>query len=139
MRLERWVLLAAVIGSLVATGCQTDNLFYKRPDVEGMFAKITPGMSKAEVIEVLGPHAYKIQDREMWYVYDDPETPVRLRFVLDDKDIVVEKYYEPKREVLEKYEKKLGEPSSVKPLEGEEGRTYPGGPLPKFEKKPGEL
>jgi hypothetical protein len=57
--------------------------------------------------------------------------------VLDDKDLVVEKYYEPKREVLEKYEKKLGEPPSVKPLEGEESRTYPGGPLPQFEKRPG--
>jgi len=138
MRLNRWVWLTVAIGSLVATGCNRDGTFYKRPDVEGLFAKITPGMSKAEVIEVLGPNAYKIQDREMWYIYDDPEKPVRLRFVLDDQDLVVEKYYEPKREVLENYEKKLGEPSSVKPLEGEEGRTYPGGPLPKFEKKPGE-
>jgi hypothetical protein len=138
MRLNRWVWLTVVIGSLVGTGCNHDGTFYKRPDIEGLFAKITPGMSKAEVIEILGPNAYKIQDREMWYIYDDPEKPVRLRFVLDDQDIVVEKYYEPKREVLEKYEKQLGEPSSVKPLEGEEERTYPGGPLPKFEKKPGE-
>lgn len=139
MRLTRWVLLTVAIGSLLATGCKTDNIFYKRPDIEGMFAKITPGMSKAEAIQILGSNPYKIQDREMWYVYDDPEKPVRLRFVLDDQDLVVEKYYEPKREVLENYEKKLGEPSSVKPLEGEEGRTYPGGPLPKFEKKLGEL
>ena len=138
MRLNRWAWLTVAIASLVVIGCNHDYTFYKRPDIEGMFAKITPGMSKVEVIEILGPNSYKIQDREMWYVYDDPEKPVRLRFVLDDQDLVVEKYYETKREVLEKYEKKLGEPSSVKPLEGEEGRTYPGGPLPKFEKKPGE-
>jgi hypothetical protein len=31
---------------------------------------------------------------------------------------------------------KQGQPPSVKPLPGEEKRTYPGGPLERFEKKP---
>ena len=137
MRMNRWVLLTAVIGGLLATGCKTDNIFYKRPPIEEMFAEVTPGMSQSEVFKILGAPTI-IQASEMFYIYDDPPKPVRLRIVLDDKGVVLEKFYEPKADLARKYELKQGQPPTVKPLEGEEGRTYPGGPLPRFEKAPKE-
>jgi hypothetical protein len=131
MRCSMWAMGLVLAAGLVLGGC-----YYKRPDIESNFGKIQLDMTKAQVVKLLGEPT-KIDSGEMYYIYDDPTNPVRLRIVLDENDVVVEKYYETKRELAEKAEM-AGKAPSVKPLPGEEKRIYPGGPLERFEKKPVE-
>jgi outer membrane protein assembly factor BamE (lipoprotein component of BamABCDE complex) len=132
MRRSVWAVCLVLVAGVVLGGC-----YYKRPDIEGNFGKVQIDMTKAQVVALLGEPT-KIDSSEMYYIYDDPKDPVRLRFVLDENDLVVEKYYETKRELAKKVEVPGGQLPSVKPLPGEEPRTYPGGPLDRFEKKPVE-
>ena len=132
MRINQLCLAAGLLGMVVAAGC-----WYQRPDLEEMFEEIEVGMEKDEVIEELGqPTA--VLESEMFYLYDDPDKPVRFRFVLDEKALVIEKYYETKEELAKRAEEVKGEIPPVEPLPGEEGRTYPGGPLKRFDKPPGK-
>ena len=133
MRANWCVLVALAFGSLLVAGC-----WYKRPELEEMYADVGVGVSKDEVVEVLGQPTAIIES-EMFYLYDDPVDPVRFRFVLDDKGMVVEKYYETKKDLAKKAEETKGEIPPVERLPGEEepGRPYPGGPLKRFETIPG--
>jgi hypothetical protein len=134
MRRSLWVLGGLAVALLAATGCQNKNLFYKRPDIEGLYAKVTVDMTRADVIKICGEPTV-IRDSEMFYIYDDPTRPVRLRFVLDDQDVVVEKYYESKQELAKRAEVMRGQAPTTKPITpGEEPRSYPGGPLDRFNK-----
>jgi len=132
MRRNLWILGSLVVLGMAVGGC---SLFYHRNAVEEQFAEVVTGMDKADVLKILGrPTA--IHEHEIWYIYDDPDKPVRLRFVLDDKDIVVEKIYETKAELAKRAEEVEGAvPMNVTPLPGEENRSYPGGPLPEFEER----
>jgi hypothetical protein len=149
MRANRYVLAVLAAASLAATGC-----WYQRPELDDMYADVEIGMSKAEVIEALGqptavlgdtgagdaPGAVAPEDaNEMFYLYDDPLEPVRFRFVLNDKGVVIEKYYETKKELAKRAEETKGQVPPVEPLPGEEepGRRYPGGALKRFETIPG--
>jgi hypothetical protein len=132
MRMTRWIVLALLLAGLALTGC-----YYKRPDVEGMFAATSVGMTKDEVIEALKHPPTVVEDNQLLYLYDDPLNPVRLRYVLNEQDVVVEKYLETKQELAKKAQEQAASEQPIKPLAGEETRTYPGGPLPRFEKKPG--
>jgi hypothetical protein len=133
MRLHVWIVGLAVVACLAPVGCKA----YVRTDVEGLFAKVQPGMTRAEVIGILGEPS-RMQATEMFFIYDDPPNPARLRIVLNDQDIVIAKYYESRRELAKKAEEVLGQPPTVKPLPGDEKAAYPGAPLERFAKKPGE-
>jgi hypothetical protein len=126
------------VGLLLALGLAVGGccLFYHRPKIEKKFAQVVTGMDKREVMKILGRRPTTVFENELWYLYDDPDKPVRLRFVLDPNDIVVEKYYETKAELAKRAKVVEGAvPMKVEPLPGEEGRSYPGGPLPEFEGK----
>jgi outer membrane protein assembly factor BamE (lipoprotein component of BamABCDE complex) len=130
MHIHRWVAGILVAGCLAAAGC-----YYKAPNTEHLLAKVAIGMTKDEVIEVLGqPTA--ILESEMFYIYDDPRNPVRLRFVLNDRGVVVAKYYESKNELAARAEEAQAEAAKAgRPPPGAEQPPYPGGPMPRFEKK----
>jgi len=134
MRVNCFVATLLAASCLVAAGC-----WYQRPDLEEMYGKVDVGMTKDKVVEVLGQPTTFVEN-DMFYLYDDPLDPIRFRFVLDDKDVVVEKYYEPKKELARKAEETKGEVPPVErlPGEAEPGRSFPGGPLKRFEKPPGE-
>jgi hypothetical protein len=132
MSIARLILPALIVAGLATSGC-----YYKRPDIEGKFASTEVGMSKEEVIQVIGHQPTFVDGNEMFFNYDDPTRAVRLRYVLNDQNVVVEKYLELKQELVKKAEEMAAQGQPIKPLPGEENRTYPGGPLPRFEKKPG--
>jgi hypothetical protein len=149
MRMNRYVLAAMAVWSLAATGC-----WYQRPDLEEMYADIKVGMTKEDVIEhlgqptaVFGDTIYSDPDdpstlqsvNEMFYLYDDPLDPVRFRFVLNDEGSVIEKYYEPKKELARRAEETKGKVPPLERLPGEEDpdRKYPGAPLKRFATTPG--
>jgi outer membrane protein assembly factor BamE (lipoprotein component of BamABCDE complex) len=130
MRTDRLLMIILALGLLAAAGC-----WYHPPDCENWYKRISLGMTKAEVIKSLGEPTV-ILESEMFYIYDDPKNPVRFRFVLNDQDVVVAKYYESKKELAKKTEQTKGEESTAvapPPPPGEP--KYPGGPLPQFEKK----
>ena len=129
MRANRWLVGILLVGGLVAAGC-----FYHRANIERWYAKTAVGMTKVQIIKVLGPPT-NILENEMFYLYDDPKNPVRLRYVLDDKDVVVAKYYETKKDLARKAEETMGQVPP--PTPGEETGTYPGAPLERFQKKSG--
>jgi len=145
MRRYGWVLVTVALGSLLAAGC-----WYERPGLEEMFAEIEIGMTKDEVVEQLGQPTYVLGDtiladpndptteqqvNELFYLFDDPDDPVRFRLVLDENDMVLHKFYETKVELAKKAEAVKGEVPPVQLVPGEEERTYPGGPLERFEEK----
>lgn len=128
MRSKAWIFGWLVVGSLLGTGC-----YYERPDFDEMYADVVTGMDEDDVVEVLGKPTVIIEN-EMMYLYDDPDEPVRMRFVLDEERIVIEKYMETKAELAKKAEETKGKYPPLEPMPGEEERTYPGGPLERFEK-----
>lgn len=134
MRVNRLLGLALAASSALMVGC-----WYQRPNIEDMYGKVEVGMTKDEVIDTLGQPTTVIEN-DMFYLYDDPLDPVRLRFVLDEKAVVIEKYYEPKKDLARKAEETKGEIPPVEPLptETEPGRPYVGGPLERFDKPPGQ-
>jgi outer membrane protein assembly factor BamE (lipoprotein component of BamABCDE complex) len=121
---------AAAVAAAWAAGCQ-----YQKPPLEEWYGEVVTGMDRGDVIEILGEPTAVIEG-EMFYIYDDPDDPARFRFVLNEEDIVVEKYLEWKEDLYRKAEETMGEapPEPRLPAETEE-TTYPGGPLPKFETK----
>jgi hypothetical protein len=125
------ILLLAAAG-FTSTGC-----WYQRPPVEDFYEDVKIGWEKQEVVEKLGRPTVTLEN-EMMYLYDDPDNPVRLRFVLDDQDVVIEKYMETKEELQKRMEEAEKEIPPVQLAPGEEERTYPGGPVDRFEKQPGE-
>jgi hypothetical protein len=137
MRRNLWkVGLLATLGLAIGGCC----LFYHRPNIERKFSEVVTGMDKREVMKILG-RPTTVFENELWYLYDDPTQPVRLRFVLDSNEAVAQKYYETKAELAKRAKVVEGTvPIKVEPLPGEEGRSYPGGPLPEFEgkKQPGK-
>jgi outer membrane protein assembly factor BamE (lipoprotein component of BamABCDE complex) len=140
-RMRRHIWLIGVLGAMgLAAGCSgghnimTWNPFYKRPDVEPKFAKVMTGMEKDEVVKILGKPTSTV-GHELWYIYDDPNDPVRLRFVLDDSGAVAEKYYETKVSLQEKMKLAAEGRAAPEPTPGEEPRQYPGGPMKQFQTK----
>jgi len=131
MRIGQWIAVAMAVAGMAVAGC-----YYKRPNIERMFAGTTVGMTRDEVVRVFGRPTTML-DNEMLYLYDDPLNPVRLRYVLDEQGVVVEKFLETKTELAKRAEEELAQQPPVRPMPGEEKRTYPGGPLPRFERKPG--
>ncbi|MCX5671692.1 MAG: hypothetical protein NTU94_10280 [Planctomycetota bacterium] len=131
MHITRWIVAVVALAGLVAAGC-----WYQQPKLDEMYGKTSVGMSRDDVIKVLGQPS-GVLGNELFYLYDDPEAPARFRFVLNEKGFVVEKYLETKKELAKKAEETMGVVPPVERLPGEEGRTYPGGPLPRFETKPG--
>ena len=139
MRRMTWVLGLAVVG-LIAAGCAKDsiftkNFFYQRPDIEGWYAKVKPGWTEGQVVTLLGKPT-TVVEHEMFYIYDDPDHPVRLRFVLNDQYEVTQKFYETKEELAKKAAEAATQ--TAPPKTGEKGETYPGAPLPRFVKPEGE-
>jgi len=130
MRRVHWAIGCLAIVSLAATaGC-----WYQRPNLEDKYEDIEVGMTKEKVIKKLGqPTA--ILENEMFYVYDDPLEPARFRFVLNEKEEVVQKFYETKKELAKKAEEVEGTVPPMQVMPGEEGREYPGGPLDRFQKQ----
>ena len=82
------------------------------PGYAGKYKKIELGMTKEEVVKKLGDPTV-ILEGEMFYIYDDPKNPVRFRFVLNDQDTVVAKYYESKKDLAKKTEQTKGEESTA--------------------------
>jgi hypothetical protein len=132
MRMTRWIVLALLVAGPTLTGC-----YYTRPDIEGKFADTTVGMTKDEVIKALKHPPSRTEGNQIMFLYDDPLNSVRLRYVLNDQDVVVEKFLETKQELAKKAEELAAKEQATKAAPGEENRSYPGGPLPRFEKKPG--
>jgi outer membrane protein assembly factor BamE (lipoprotein component of BamABCDE complex) len=105
--------------------------------IEKLYAKTEVGMTRQEVVKILGEPTTTLES-EMFYLYDDPEKPVRLRYVLNEREVVSAKYYETQKDLLKKAEETVGEIPVPMKAPGEEPQpVYPGGPLPRFQKKPG--
>jgi len=145
MRRYAPALLAGAMVGLMVAGC-----WYQRPELEEQFANLEVGMTRDEVIEQLGQPTHILGDtiladpddpdseqkvNEMFYLFDDPDDPVRFRLVLDSRDVVIRKFYETKEELYKKAEAVKGEVPPVQLVPGEGPRTYPGGPLKQFEEK----
>jgi len=143
MRRYAVALLMAALGALAAGGC-----WYERPNLEDQFAQLEVGMTRDEVIDQLGQPTHILGDtiladpddpeseqkvNEMFYLYDDPLDPVRFRVVLDERDVVIQKFYETKPELAKRAEEVKGELPPIQLVPGEEERVYPGGPLKRFE------
>jgi hypothetical protein len=132
MHRYRWVILVGA-AAVLAAGC-----WYQRPNFQKMYNRTEIGMTIEEVAKTLKRKPTMTLENEAFYIYDDPEEPVRMRFVLNDKQVVIAKFFENKWDLAKKTEETMGEIPVTQPLPGEEKRTYPGGPIPRFEKKPGE-
>ena len=132
MRRQIWLIgVLAAVG--LTAGCSTTwNPFYKCPNVEPKFAKVMTGMEKDEVIKILGKPTSTV-GHEMWYIYDDPSEPVRMRFVLDDSGAVAEKYYETKASLQDQMKQQAEGRVAPEAAPGEEPRKYPGGPMQQFQ------
>ena len=129
MRTDRLLVIVLTLACFGAAGCWSHP-----PDTEGWYKKVELGMTKDEVIKKLGDPTV-ILESEMFYIYDDPQNPVRFRFVLNDDNAVIAKFYESKKDLAKKTEQTKGEESTaVAPPPPAESK-YPGSPLPKFEKK----
>jgi len=131
MRTERLLIIVLALAGFAAAGC-----WYQRPSTETWYKKVELGMTREEVIKKLGEPTV-ILESEMFYIYDDPKNPVRFRFILDDQDMLIAKYYELKKDLAKKTEQTKGEESTAvsPPPPPSTDAKYPGGPLPKFEKK----
>jgi outer membrane protein assembly factor BamE (lipoprotein component of BamABCDE complex) len=131
MRTDRLLIIILAAACFAAAGC-----WYQRPNTEGKYKKIELGMTKEDVVKKLGDPTV-ILEGEMFYIYDDPKNPVRFRFVLNDQETVVAKYYESKKDLAKKTEQTKGEESTAvtPPAPAQAESKYPGGPLPRFEKK----
>jgi len=130
MRTDRLLTMVLALALLGAAGC-----WYHPPDCESWYKRVSLGMTRDEVIKKLGEPTV-ILESEMFYIYDDPKNPVRFRFIMNDQNMVVAKYYESKKDLAKKTEQTKGEESTAvapPPPSGEP--KYPGGPLPQFEKK----
>jgi len=136
-------LLTGALGGLLVAGC-----WYQRPDLEEEFELLEIGMTRDEVIEQLGQPTHVLGDtiladpddpdseqkvNELFYLFDDPDDPVRFRVVLDARDVVIRKFYETKPELAKQAEAVKGEVPPIQLVPGEEPRKYPGGPLKRFE------
>jgi hypothetical protein len=145
MHRHGWILVTVAAGALAAAGC-----WYERPNLEEQFALVEIGMAKDEVVEQLGEPTYTLGDSvladpqdpkseeridELFYIYDDPDNPVRFRIVLNERDVVVRKFYETKAELAKKAEEVKGEVPPIQLVPGEDERAYPGGPLKRFEEQ----
>jgi hypothetical protein len=130
MRVNRWLVAIVAVGAL-ATGC-----WYQRPDLDKMFTQVSVGTSQEELVRILGQPSV-VLGNEVLYNYDDPEKPARFRFVFNDNRIIVEKYFEPKLDLARTAAEQRAALPPVERLPEEPGRIYPGGPLPRFETKPG--
>jgi outer membrane protein assembly factor BamE (lipoprotein component of BamABCDE complex) len=127
VRLAGWVLA----GCFLAAGCH-----YKKPALNEWYDQVVVDMDRQDVIAILGRPTIETEN-EMMYLYDDPEDPARFRFVLDDRKVVIAKYYETKDDLAARAKEVKARKRPVEQAEGEEpGRPYPGGPLPGFETKP---
>jgi hypothetical protein len=132
MRTDRLIILVLTLVGFAAAGC-----WYQRPKTEDWYKKVELGMTKEEVVKKLGDPTV-ILEGEMFYIYDDPKDPVRFRFVLNDQDMIIAKYYESKKELAKKTEQTKGEEATAvaPPPPPPPGQPkYPGGPHPRFEKK----
>jgi len=132
MRSNAWLAALVAAACLGSTGC-----WYQRPDIEDWYEDVEIGWEKQQVVDKLGRPTVLIEN-DMMYLYDDPENPVRLRFVLDEDEKVIEKYYESKEELAKRLEEARRRVPPVELVPGEEPRGYPGAPMERFEKKPGE-
>jgi len=132
MRSNAWMAALVAAACLGSTGC-----WYQRPDIEDWYEDVEIGWEKQQVVDKLGRPTVLIEN-DMMYLYDDPENPVRLRFVLDEDEKVIEKYYESKEELAKRLEEARRRVPPVELVPGEEKRGYPGAPLERFEEKPGE-
>jgi len=132
MRSNVWMAALVAAACLGSTGC-----WYQRPDIEDWYEDVEIGWEKQQVVDKLGRPTVLIEN-DMMYLYDDPENPVRLRFVLDEDEKVIEKYYESKEELAKRLEEARRRVPPVELVPGEEPRGYPGAPMERFEKKPGE-
>jgi len=145
MQRHAQTLAMVAFGCLLAAGC-----WYQRPELEEMFEDIEVGMTRDEVVEELGDPTHVLgetvladptdpsseqQVNELFYLYDDPDIPVRFRIVLDADDVVIRKFYETKAELAKKAKAVKGEIPPYQLLPGEDERKYPGGPLELFERK----
>lgn len=130
MRVTLCMLVALAVACLATTGC-----IYKRPEIEKKYEKVKIGMHKDQVVKILKKPTM-ILANEMYYLYDDPERPVRLRFVLNDKGFVTQRYYESKADLAKKAADAEAALPPVEPLsteEKEKPRAYPGAPLERFQ------
>jgi hypothetical protein len=126
------------MAALVAAACLgSAGCWYHRPDIEDWYDDVEIGWEKQQVVDKLGRPTVLIEN-DMMYLYDDPENPIRLRFVLDEDGKVIEKYYESKEELAKRLEEAQRRVPPTELVPGEEQRGYPGAPLERFEKKPGE-
>ena len=132
MRSNAWMAALVAAACLGSTGC-----WYQRPDIEDWYEDVEIGWEKQQVVDKLGRPTVLIEN-DMMYLYDDPENPIRLRFVLDEDEKVIEKYYESKEELAKRLEEARRRVPPVELVPGEEPRGFPGAPLERFEKKPGE-
>jgi len=132
MRSNAWLAALVAAACLGSTGC-----WYQRPDIEDWYEDVEIGWEKQQVVDKLGRPTVLIEN-DMMYLYDDPENPVRLRFVLDEDEKVIEKYYESKEELAKRLEEAQRRVPPVELVPGEEPRAFPGAPMERFEKKPGE-
>jgi len=132
MRSNAWTAALVAAACLGSAGC-----WYQRPDIEDFYEDVEIGWEKQQVVDKLG-RATVLIENDMMYLYDDPDNPVRLRFVLDENGKVIEKYYESKEELAKRLEEAQRQVPPVELTPGEEKRGYPGAPLDRFEKKPGE-
>lgn len=98
MRSNVWMAALVAAACLGSTGC-----WYQRPDIEDWYEDVEIGWEKQQIVDKLGRPTVMIEN-DMMYLYDDPEDPVRLRFVLDEDEKVVEKYYESKEELVKRLE-----------------------------------
>ena len=132
MRSNAWMAALVAAACLGSTGC-----WYQRPDIEDWYEDVEIGWEKQQVVDKLGRPTVLIEN-DMMYLYDDPENPIRLRFVLDEDEKVIEKYYESREELAKRLEEARRQIPPVELVPGEEPRGFPGAPLDRFEKKPGE-
>lgn len=132
MRAKAIALVGLALAALVITGC-----WYEQPKLAERFKEIEVGMARDDVVDILGKPSIVIEN-EMFYLYDDPEKPARFRFVMDEQSMVIEKYFETKEELAARAEETKGEVPPIALVPGEDPRTYPGGPIKRFEKVPGK-
>ncbi len=127
MRMTLWSALAVGAATLALAGCA-----YRPPALHDWFERVETGMTRQDVVDILGEPTLTIEN-DLMYLYDDPNDPARFRFVLDEDGTVLEKYFETKSELAARAREAESTIPAFGPTEGEEpDRAYPGGPLPGF-------